>query len=396
MERKWNYRKVLLTAFIGIFMALLLLPNTGLKRHKENAAAVAKENRKISPFPQASVKIKAFYTNFEKWYQDRLRYRAQAIEKWKRWNFAAGVVLKDNIVIGKNDWLLNKNGIIKKYNDGGIKMQRLVALQEYCRERGLGFILLLPPNKEAVYRDYFPQGIRERYEPYSFFEKQLETDLQKAGINYLSVTDALLAARKESKNDLYFNDDHHWSYYGSAIGAALLLKELAVMTPKLRYSGLPLDGLEREAYKECSYWGQLGFNLNFKTKAPWSKSFAEEIYLRDCYTNKESKINEPVSNNKLWSGLVNGENIILNKACSNGLRILVLGDSYSSYMMPYLSQYAQMIISTHYRSKAGKKKDTDMKRLLAQYKPDIVVLEVLGETMIGSVKDEIFKNIMLK
>lgn len=72
-------KTIIAICFITLFTVALAIPNTGLLREKENTAIVAKENRKITAFPQESTTSKKFYTEFEKWYQDRLRYRDKII-----------------------------------------------------------------------------------------------------------------------------------------------------------------------------------------------------------------------------------------------------------------------------------------------------------------------------
>ena len=53
-------------------------------------------------------------------------------------------------------------------------------------------------------------------------------------------------------------------------------------------------------------------------------------------------------------------------------------------MVPYLSQYVSTVVSTHYRDCKGKKKDVDLKTLIAKYKPDYVMLEILGNAFYAS------------
>ena len=121
-------KKITAIGFITLFAAFLAIPNTGILNEKENTAIVAKENRKITAFPQTSTTTKKFYTEFEKWYQDRLRYRDKIISLWKQSNFNFGVILKDNIVLGKNDWLFNTNNCLKFFKEPNEKIKRIKTL----------------------------------------------------------------------------------------------------------------------------------------------------------------------------------------------------------------------------------------------------------------------------
>lgn len=389
-----KYKNLIIKIFVAIFVCFLLYPNTGLFRGSKNVAMIAKENRKITPFPKESLSSKKFYTNFENWYQDRLRHRDKAIGYWRKIYFEMGIILKDNIFIGKNDWLFNKHNVIKNFRDAQIKADSIKKLQEYCKSKGKQFILMVPPTKESVYRDYFPMHEQRKAKEYYVWENQLRQLANTHKINYLSVTDELFAQRKVSENALYFNDDHHWSYYGSYIAVDVLLNKIKEQNNKLSDVKVVLDGSVRDAYKEWSYFGQLGFGRNTKTVAPWNKDFTDEIYVTDTHSGKTIKMNKVLSNDTLWGRIVRGEAIIENKKISNDITVLVLGDSYSSYMMPYLSQKISKIITTHYRDCAEKKKKVEIGRLLEQYNPDVVILEIVGNGFFHSKGDNNFKNMV--
>lgn len=241
-------KKITAIIFISLFAVFLVIPNTGLPRSAENAKIVARENRKIAPRPTQSFKSKEFYNQFEKWYQDRLRYRDKAIKRWKNINFTFGVVLSDSLVLGKNGWLLNKYSCINKFETPQKKADKIKELQNYCEQNGKKFIFMLPPNKESVYRDYFPENIQKKYKSPEYWHEQAYNLLTANSINYLSVNKQLNGARKNEKHDLYFSDDHHWSYYGSAIAADLLMKKLEQELNIDFYNGLKFDGSTRTAY----------------------------------------------------------------------------------------------------------------------------------------------------
>ena len=378
--------------FISLFILGLLFPNTGLFRGKENAKIVARENRKITAFPQDSVKKKSFYVSFEKWYQDRLRYRDKAILAWKKLNYNCGVILSDSIFLGKDNWLFNRGNTIGGFKNKEAKAQALKRIQDYCQKHNAKFVFLLAPTKESIYTDYFPLKEQRKYKPYAYWEQQVIASLHVKGVSNLSVTKRLLGDKLAVKEPVYFKDDHHWSYYGAAAASELLLKKFNQMSGHTVFSDLVFNATKEGVFKEYSYANTLGFGQTYKTNAPWNSHFTEEIYTKDCYSGKEDKLKILPSNNVLWGRIVNGEGIVINKAIKNGSTLLVLGDSYSSYMVPYLSQRFSKVVSTHYRDSHGKKKEVNMKRLIETYKPDYVLLEMLGNAFFASNdKDKIGK-----
>lgn len=383
----------IIKGFVFVFVAFLIFPNAGLFRGEKNVAMIAKENRKITAFPKSSLKEKGFYTNFEKWYQDRLRYRDKMIGLWTRVNFSMGVLLKDHIFVGERGWLFNKNRFIKDFRDPDTKILRIKALQEYCNKQGKNFIFFVAPPKESVYEDYFPQKEKNKQKDYLSLEEQLVESCKIWNINYLSIGKAVFDMRY-SGDDLFFYDDHHWSYYGSVIGAKLLLEKIAVDTKLIDDYKIVFDNSKVEAFKECSYARELGLPKNSNVMAPWNDSFTKEIYVTSSFDMNTIKVNKILSNDILWGRIVRGEAIIENKAIDKGITVLFLGDSSGSYMMPYVSQKVKRIISTHYRDCVDKKKSVDIGRLMKQYKPDVVVLEMGGPGFFNSKGDTNFKNMV--
>ena len=384
----------IIKGFVFIFVAFLIFPNAGLFRGEKNVAMIAKENRKITAFPKSSPKEKGFYTNFEKWYQDRLRYRDKMIGLWTRVNFSMGVVLKDHIFVGERGWLFNKNRFIKDFRDPDTKILRIKALQEYCNRQGKNFIFFVAPPKESVYEDYFPQREQNKQKRYLRLEEQLIELCKMRGVNYLPIGNDVMNKRYSGNDDLFFHDDHHWSYYGSVIGAKLLLERMAIYTNAIDNFRIVLDGSKVDAFKEYSYARELGLPRNSNTVAPWNKHFTDEIYVTSSIDGKTIKVDKILSNDILWGRIVRGEAIIENKAIDKGITVLFLGDSSGSYMMPYVSQKVKRIISTHYRDCVDKKKSVDIGRLMKQYKPDVVVLEMGGPGFFNSKGDTNFKNMV--
>lgn len=373
-------QKKIIAVFIVGFMMLLIIPNLGILNEQKHQAEIAKENRKITLFPRFGWSDKRLYTQFENWYKDRIRGREYAIKLWKKINYKMGVILDKDLFRGTNGWLFSRGNRILGLKDGNQKMQEVYKLQEYCKAHNAAFMLLVAPTKEAVYLDEFPERERRGLKDYAYWDNTLNNLAKENTVNYLSIYDTLEAKRKSSSADLYFPDDHHWSYYGAEIAADSFLQSAQKLLGKQFYEKQPMNIVYPKVFKEASYAHRLGFGATWEIDAPYSSKFTDEIYLVDCYTGKEKKVEKIVSNNLLWGPINNGEAIVKNKKNPNGIKILMLGDSYSSYMAPYLVQYASTVVSTHYRDCAGKKKEVNLAKLISKYKPDIVLLEILGNS----------------
>lgn len=92
------------------------------------------------------------------------------------------------------------------------KVQRLKLLQDYLGTRGSALLVVISPNKAAVYSEYLPQRFiaEERLrltDNYTNFVRLL----QKYGVNFLDTHGELLKAKATTPYALFANSGAHWS-----------------------------------------------------------------------------------------------------------------------------------------------------------------------------------------
>jgi len=98
---------------------------------------------------------------------------------------------------------------------------KLAALRDELASQGRGLIVLIAPDKCAVYPEYMPAHILPAGEDGL---QRLNADLRDAGLTVLDAQ-ALLTARKQ-EGLMYFRGDSHWN----ARGARLVYQELMRLT----------------------------------------------------------------------------------------------------------------------------------------------------------------------
>lgn len=384
--------------FIAIFILILLYPDTRLfseKRHRESVEG--HENRRITEFPSASFLTKEYYSVLENWHNDRLERKYTLISYWCGLNYRLGINLSDNIVGGKNDELFDKNRIVEDFKDKEAKIALIKNLQEYCHQKNTKFIFMLAPNKEAIYSDLLPTNLQDKSYSFVNYNKELEAGLSQNNVSYLSLAELFFKEHLEHPDkDLYFKDDHHWSYDGAALAVDSLLSRIQNEVDKNFYLGLQLDATQTKAYKQRSYADAIGLFTDKTAKLAWSQKYNNEVYLLDCYTNEAKKLNKIIDYRDMAKEGQFGESIIENKGLKNNVTMLYLGDSYTGYMMPYLSQMVRKNIFTHYNNIGGKKESIDIPKLLDKYHPDVVVFEILGDHFFNSAKNGYLGNIVIK
>lgn len=373
----YKCKKIILLLIPLFFFCFVIYPNTGLRFESKNIEDIRKENRNITPIPEGSMTKKEFYKNIEMWYQDRLALRRKCIDKWCRYQFKFFNVFRSKEFVMANDgWLLNKSNSVKCFVDPEIKINKIKKLQNYCYEHGIKFVCLIAPYKENIYREKFPDYFLKTTPDPKIFRDDFNRRCIEAGINNIDLYPDIMSAKADGK-DLYFKDDHHWSYYGAAIATDKILNNIDLLLNKNQYKGIEFDGSEVEAAKEHSYASKVNIDYDTRLNIPWNSKFSNNIYILDPYNGTEVQVTEPVSNNLLWSHLVNDEAILINKDIKNDISVLVLGDSYASYIATYATQYIHQWVQVHWDKKYNAMKNNKtMSEYIKKFKPDVIVLEI--------------------
>ena len=68
---------------------------------------------------------------------------------------------------------------------------------------------------------------------------------------------------------------------------------------------------------------------------------------------------------------------MINKDIKNDISVLVLGDSYASYIATYATQYIHQWVQVHWDKKYNAMKNNKtMSEYIKKFKPDVIVLEI--------------------
>lgn len=399
-----NTRGLAFRSVILLFMILLLFPNSGLTDFRENEESARRENRRIAPFPRCvNPAGKDFYGKVELWYNDRLKFREKIIHVWKRFNFKSGVVLNDNtfvaengdmlqkrfnfksgvvlndgIFVAENGDMLQKSYIIGGIRDFGAKTGVVRDVQKLCRERGVRFLFMTAPRKENVYRELFPYCISRRYKPYEHYIEVLNRRMKSENIAFLDLAGAFLSIKRRGRDDFYFYDDHHWNYSGAAVASDLLLRRMHEdLGGSFRYDGLRLDGTAITAPKDGSIRNMLGLDFDDKCLAPWSRRYASSVRL---FCGPGAKGLDMVSDSGLARiTLSDWEMTVTNCGAENDVTLLVVGDSYSRYMIPYLSQFVGKIVFSRNLNMFNSG-EINLPKLIEKHRPAYLLLERTEQT----------------
>ncbi len=319
-----------------------------------------RENRVLAGAPSlASGKLSEFPSEFNAFFTDHLPYKNElallgGLMDYRVFRGSAG----GSVAGGDEGFLCYKgsqlNGEHRVADYLGTSLyteeeaseiaRRFTEARDYLKEQGTDFVVLLAPNKERVYSDYMPKSLGQVSFHCRYY--QVKELLENAGIKVFAPLQVIRDYREEHpEKPMYFRFDTHWTRLGAYLAAKELDQYLGVSMPSL--TELPLA--EGEPFSEdlANQMGLSGILQDVPVYNPYGYSpYQLEVQVNDLVTEM--------------------------KGCSsidNGKGLLLIGDSFSTLMFPYVAcnfERSRMVI--YYDQN---------EQVLREASPDVVVFEIV-------------------
>lgn len=246
----------------GTFVLATALPLAGIAVLPASFQP-AIENRLPAPPPSlVMAKLEEFPRAFEQWFGDRFAFRQELIRAATLGKLRLGVSPSKKVMVGKDGWLFyrGENALPqfrRQLPFGSEELSAWTATLEARRawlaERGIAYLVVLPPNKETVYPDLMPDELtRERRS--SRLDQLLEHLEDHSGVETLDLRTALDTARRRER--VYAVTDTHWNDAGAFVASQAITGRLherfpgvvplsrdATTTTRLSTPGGDLSGL---------------------------------------------------------------------------------------------------------------------------------------------------------
>lgn len=257
-----------------------------------------------------------------------------------------GEITSTQVVKGEDGWLFyfpNGDGDPLDIYEGktsldkeelGAIVDSVKETNDYLAQKGIGFSLMIAPNKETIYFEHVPvEYIKADYTQ----TDQIAEALNKTNINFVYLKDALLK-EKDNGYPLYYQTDTHWNKLGGYIGAKEILKFLD--------QGLNDIG-NLTISEESRSGGDLVNMVGIGKYIDYEKEYVIE--------------GMPVIDVRVDDDLVH----LTNDSAVNNGKVFVVGDSFRKGILPgLLSQYSDVYV-VH--------RDNYVKGMLGEIEPDYVI-----------------------
>ena len=356
-------------AVIVLFLTIIATPGLGLLIGVDRARISEAEMRTLAEFPAWSWQrdtMAAWPDKFESYFKDHFAFRNQLIHLqatvlWHGFHTSSS----DTVIAGKGDWLFYADdGGMQDYvqadtftTDELQKWQRtLERIRDWLASRGTRFLFVVAPDKQMIYPELMPASLHRIHDDYR--ADQLVAYMRAhSTVEILDLRPALIEAKPHEL--LYHHYDTHWNDRGALIGYQQIAARLHQWFPAIQ----PMqrdDFVTSATAPSGDKTTMLGLVDHGKEAMPglvprhgWSATvvFPEHP---DPYSEDGTVITE----------VRNG---------GTGLRAVMFRDSFSSRLIPYISEHFGRILYQW-------QNDFDPD-LVQRERPDVVIQEMVGRHM---------------
>ena len=231
--------------------------------------------------------------------------------------------------------------------------RKLAELRDFCEKKNIQFAYISYPSKAdssnygAVYGiDYRNEELREKF-------------LSKLNEHNISVLDIRKQLEREGLNrrEIFYKTDHHWNTRSGLFAARSIINFLHDKGNSTKPANLNADNFTYTDYNDC-WFGETGRKCSFT----WVGSLDDFTIIKPKYNtsfdyivpNEFNKmgdfsllINESLFEEKIdiystslhysYMPGANKNTIVKNNTLENGAKILIIKDSFSIVVVPFLS-----------------------------------------------------------
>lgn len=352
-----------------------------------------RENRNLEPFPafiENCVPNKQFAASFENYISDRLWMRDWMIDIHGKILSVFDHRGNQRVLVGDDGWLFGNFGgnshnfemlayYQRKVSFNAVQLEKIKSdlrrVKEWAAARGMTFYVYFPPDKQTIYKEYYPSFINVSDKPTLVSKVE---EFIKDEINVISLEDEFLKHRHDDL--LHYKTESHWSPSGGCLAYRLIMKRLEQDFPNLKaldnqdisvnptaevISAVYPNG-KRRIYKGNLY-DMLGKPNYIDVYEPLYKKYTFK-YQAQIQTDSFPPFE--TSFNKL------GQN----------LRVYVVGDSYTDYIMPFMAATFKDVRKVRINQGEAGIRFNSRAPDIAAFKPHVLLLGISDLKMIELLK----------
>ncbi|HRH71160.1 MAG TPA: hypothetical protein PLB89_16780 [Flavobacteriales bacterium] len=369
----WTDRCIII-CFLLVLAAPMISGITGVEPRLSNT-----EKRVLAERPGFTISRTLTYpAEFTTYYEENFALR-QLLFRWNSLFIAKALntsPLPERTLFGKDGWMFYmREDAIPRY-EGICTMTedqlttialRLEQRRQWLAAQGIDYILMVPPEKSAIYPDKLPSRI-ERLDRPSCLDRLIDLAAERTKLRIVDVRKELKDAR--AMGDVYYTTDTHWNPVGAWFGYAALIQAIREKRPEV-VPAVPYSGydLHVDTNDQGDLGTLIGLNDVFTRVTPLlvpHDSLTAEDATPGSYAN---------------SGFLKYPPVVKEVKGSKAPRLLMFRDSFMVYMIPSVSE--------HFSRSAYVWTPVFIPQIVAEEHPDVVVHEVMEFYLSDLLQDDL-------
>ena len=276
--------------------------------------------------------------------------------------YATGQLCSEQVIMGNNGWLFFKAKTdsdpiadfegTNSFSEDEIAncVDGMKKIEAYCDTNNIDYSVLLVPNKENVYFENMPDSYVHAEESRT---DKLASKLIEEGINVVNCKDALIKAKET--NQIYYAYDTHWNRIGSNTGLKLSLESMGVPVKSAEELTITSSKLKDAGYHYCG-----------------KDDLAEMVGMRGIKFNDDIEYEFDEYPTIDWDEFEKEQeagavSYFHNPDAENKAKLLLIGDSFRTALVPGLSYYFSDVYIVHVNN--------SNKKVIEEVKPDYLLLQ---------------------
>jgi alginate O-acetyltransferase complex protein AlgJ len=303
-----------------------------------------------------------FKESLSPYIQDTAFFRETAIKLHCRIKLLLGDEPNSDVYMGKQGWLYLGSPLVSgrrgrfgdpystmlgnnSFDKSNTELERISKLSGICERAKTRLIILLPPNKESIYREYLPVPVKVSKTSLDM----LEVKFNDEHATLLPAKSLLLESKARfSSTKLYYKRDSHWNFFGASSVASRLIDEIT------RISG-------RVVKKPKFSIIETGVRISDLSKMNQSREPEVEYGVKF----DDGHVHQAGDHFGTYGVLQNCTNML-----PNSVKILVFRDSFFTAIEPFFMHSNVKVVST----KCSWNFDA-IRRSITVEQPDVVIFE---------------------
>ena len=242
--------------------------------------AQSRENRnlaKLPDLPRNYQEAKNFSSQVMVFYRDHFGFRnalirAVALGKYH----GLGPEVNDRIIVGKQGWLFYSKDE-RFLADRGLDpfsepeldawQQLLEKREKWFTDRGIPFLVVIPPDKQTIYPEYLPDEFRGFPTPSRLDQLISRLQQRNSPVRIVDLRPVLFEAKRHAQ--VYFKTDSHWNDDGAYVAYVALLEAISKALPTRTLIPQPLSNFAMQTVTKSGDLAQqldLYFEYHEETK----------------------------------------------------------------------------------------------------------------------------------